>query len=84
MDAVLGGKINVKTLRGQVELTLPAETQNGRRFRLAGQGMARLNDPNRRGDLFAEVKVILPTGLTDEQRQMFKQLREAGMPEPVG
>lgn len=35
-DTVLGGKVNVRTLRGQMELTLPPETQNGRRFRLAG------------------------------------------------
>lgn len=84
VDAMLGGRVKVKTLRGQVELTLPAETQNGRRFRLAGQGMARLNDPNGRGDLFAEVKVVLPTGLTDDQRRILEQLREAGIPEPVG
>ena len=78
LDAVLGGKVTVKTLRGQIELTLPPETQNGRRFRLAGQGMARLNDPARRGDLYATVNVALPTGLTDGQRRLFEQLRDAG------
>ena len=77
VDAVLGGVAKVKTLRGQIELTLPPETQNGRRFRLAGQGMARLNDPEKRGNLYAEVNVALPTGLTDEQRQLFEQLRDA-------
>jgi DnaJ-class molecular chaperone len=68
----------VITLRGQIELTLPPETQNGRRFRLAGQGIARLNDPEKRGNLFAVVNVSLPTDLTDEQRGLFEQLREAG------
>ena len=77
LDAVLGGKATVKTLRGQIELTLPPETQNGRRFRLAGQGMARLNDPEQRGNLYAVVNVLLPTNLTDEQRQLFEQLRDA-------
>ena len=43
------GSATVTTLRGQIELTLPPETQNGRRFRLAGQGMARLNDPETAG-----------------------------------
>ena len=76
-DAVLGGVVKVPTLRGQVELTLPPETQNGRRFRLAGQGMTRLNDPERRGNLYAVVNVTLPTNLTDEQRGLFEQLREA-------
>lgn len=78
LDAVLGGKATVKTLRGQIELTLPPETQNGRRFRLAGQGMAQLNDPEQRGNLYAVVNVTLPTNLTDEQRGLFEQLRDAG------
>ena len=76
VDAVLGGVAKVRTLRGQIELTLPPETQNGRRFRLAGQGMARLNDPEKRGNLYAEVNVVLPTGLTDEQRRLFEQIRD--------
>ena len=76
VDAVLGGSATVKTLRGQIELTLPPETQNGRRFRLAGQGMARLSDPEKRGNLYAAVSVTLPTNLTDEQRHLFEQLRE--------
>ncbi|MCY4560517.1 MAG: J domain-containing protein [Chloroflexi bacterium] len=76
VDAVLGGVAKVRTLRGQIELTLPPETQNGRRFRLAGQGMARLNDPDKRGNLYAEVNVVLPTGLTDEQRHLFEQIRD--------
>ena len=79
LDAVLGGKATVKTLRGQIELTLPPETQNGRRFRLAGQGMAKLNDPESRGNLYAVVNVTLPTNLTDEQRGLFEQLREAAV-----
>ena len=79
VDAVLGGVVKVTTLRGQVELTLPPETQNGRRFRLAGQGMTRLNDPERRGNLYAAVNVTLPTNLTDEQRSLFERLRDAGV-----
>ena len=77
LDAVLGGKATVKTLRGQIELTLPPETQNGRRFRLAGQGMAKLSDPESRGNLYAVVNVSLPTNLTEEQRQLFERLRHA-------
>ena len=79
LDAVLGGAVTVPTLRGQVELTLPPATQNGRRFRLAGQGMAQLRTPERRGDLFATVSVALPQSLTPEQRNLFEQLRDAGL-----
>ena len=75
LDAVLGGTAKVKTLRGQIELTLPPATQNGRRFRLAGQGMARLNDPEGRGNLYATVNVKLPSELTPEQQALFEQLR---------
>ena len=76
-DAALGGVAIVKTLRGQIELTLPPETQNGRRFRLAGQGMSRLDDPARRGDLYATVNVVLPVNLDERQRRLFEELRDA-------
>lgn len=76
-DAVLGGAAIVKTLRGQIELTLPPETQNGRRFRLAGQGMSRLSDPARRGNLYATVNVTLPVNLNQRQRRLFEELRDA-------
>ena len=79
LDAVLGGTVMVATLRGQVELTLPPATQNGRRFRLAGQGLSHLRAPERRGDLFATVNVVLPRSLTAEQRRLFEQLRDAGL-----
>lgn len=75
-DAVLGCDVTVPTLRGQLSLTIPPETQNGRRFRLAGQGMPPLNNTGGAGDLFATVSVRLPTGLSDEERDMFRRLRD--------
>ena len=75
-DAVLGGQVTVPTLRGQVALTIPPDTQNGQCFRLAGQGMPELNNPKVRGDLFATVKVKLPTGLTAKERELFRQFKE--------
>ena len=76
-DAILGGETTVPTLRGKVALTLPPETQNGRRFRLTGQGMPVLNKSDQRGDLYATVNVKLPTGLTPEERDLFQQLRDS-------
>ncbi|MBN1659845.1 MAG: J domain-containing protein [Anaerolineae bacterium] len=73
---VLGGEIRVPTLTGQVALTIPPGTQNGRTFRLAGQGMPELRQPSQRGDLFATVQVRLPTDLTPHQRELFEQLRQ--------
>ena len=75
-DAVLGGDVTVPTLRGRLSLTIPPETQNGQRFRLAGQGMPRLNDSGVTGDLYATVSVKLPTGLNDEELDLFRRLRD--------
>ncbi len=74
VTAMLGGEIAVPTLKGKVALKVPPETQNGKIFRLAGQGMPHLNDSSH-GDLFAKIKVSLPTRLTPQERQLFEQLR---------
>jgi len=73
-DAILGGEIQVSTLGGKVALKIPPETQNGRVFRLAGQGMPQLGDP-RKGDLYAKVKVTLPTNLTEREKRLFEELK---------
>jgi curved DNA-binding protein len=64
-EALLGGEIRVGTLKGQVLLKIPAGTQPGRRFRLAGQGMPRLKADGA-GDLFVTARVAIPTKLNDE------------------
>ncbi len=74
VTAMLGGEVGVPTLKGNVALKVPPETQNSKVFRLTGQGMPHLNDSSR-GDIFAKVKVVLPTQLTPEERQLFEQLR---------
>ena len=74
VTAMLGGEVGVPTLKGKVALKVPPETQNGKVFRLAAQGMPHLNDSSR-GDLFAKIKVLLPTKLTPQERQLFEQLR---------
>jgi molecular chaperone DnaJ len=72
--AVLGGEVQVPTPKGtKLALKIPAETQNGRVFRLTGQGMAHLGKATR-GDLMAKVNVILPEKLTDKQKELFIQL----------
>ena len=82
--AVLGGEVRVPTIRGEVALTIPEGTQNGRVFRLGGQGMPIMKS-DRRGDLFAKLRVVLPEMLTDEQRALFERLQAldgAGADEP--
>ena len=71
--AILGGEVRVITpdARGLM-LRIPPETPNGKSFRLRGQGMPQLGQPDKRGDLYAEVSVVLPTHLNEEQRRLFE------------
>ena len=71
-SAMLGGEVAVPTLNGSLSLKIPPETQNGRSFRLRGKGMPQLGQPDKPGDLYAEVFVILPEHLNDEQRRLFE------------
>lgn len=73
-DAVLGGEVQVPTLKGKVLLRIPPRTQNGKVFRLAGQGMPKLGS-SAKGDLFAKVQAVLPTDLTPKEEELFQQLR---------
>lgn len=73
--AVLGGEVQVPTLKGKLSLKIPPETQNGRVFRLSGQGMPHTGRTVR-GDMFARVNLVLPTGLSDQEKELFQKLKE--------
>lgn len=73
-DAALGGEVRVPTPKGRaLALKVPAGTQGGKTFRLAGQGMPRARGGF--GDLHARVRLVLPEHLTEEQRELFERLR---------
>lgn len=74
-EAVLGGKIRVPTLEGEVELNLPEGSASGRRMRLRGKG---LGTPGERGDLFVRVGIDVPEKLTDKQRALWEELAGKG------
>jgi DnaJ-class molecular chaperone len=67
-EALLGGEVRVATLKGRVLLTVPPGTQNGRAFRLSGQGMPRLNGGTS-GDLYVRTRVVLPANLSGEAKE---------------
>ncbi len=73
--SVLGGEVQVPTLKGKLALKIPPETQNGRAFRLAGQGIPHLGGASR-GDLLAKVEVVLPTNLSPQEKELFKQISQ--------
>jgi curved DNA-binding protein len=76
--AILGGEVDVPTLTGRVRLKLPPETEDGRVFRLRGQGLPLAADPNQRGSIFAEVHLEIPRNLSEREKQLVRQLAEAG------
>ena len=72
--AMLGREALVTTPDGkQLLLTIPPETQNGRQFRLPAKRMPNLRT-GMRGNLYARVRVQLPTGLTSREKELFAEL----------
>lgn len=83
VDAVLGSEIQVPMPDGKsVVMRIPAETQNGQVFRLAGQGMPSLKG-GERGGLFVRVQVRLPKGLTPREKKLFAELAQIRKSSPV-
>jgi molecular chaperone DnaJ len=66
--AALGGSVDVPTLKGQVVLKVPAETQSGNVFRLRGKGVKSVRS-TATGDLFCRVQIETPVSLTEEQKR---------------
>ena len=74
IQAALGDRIEVPTLDGPVEVTIPPGTQWGQTFRLGGRGMPHVRTA-RRGDEYVVVQVVVPKDLTADQKA---RLREVG------
>lgn len=75
--AILGGEVKVNTLDGSVNLKVKPETQNGTTVRLKGKGFPVYKKDGLFGDLFVTYEVILPTGLTDKQKELFEQIKNS-------
>ncbi|MGV3686651.1 MAG: DnaJ C-terminal domain-containing protein [Daejeonella sp.] len=74
--AVLGNEITVDTLNGKVKLKVNPETQNGTRVKLKGKGFPIYKKEAQFGDLYITYSVKIPTGLTDKQKGLFRQVFE--------
>jgi curved DNA-binding protein len=72
---VLGGEVDVPTLKGHLSLKVPPETKAGRVFRLRGQGMPQLRDPAQKGDLLVELEPAIPQKLSPQEKELFEQLQ---------
>jgi molecular chaperone DnaJ len=74
-EAALGATVEVPTPDGRVALKIPAGTVDGAMMRIRGKGAARLNETGK-GDLLVRVRLVVPTELTDEQREVLQRFAE--------
>jgi molecular chaperone DnaJ len=83
IQAALGDRIEVPTLEAPVEVAIPAGTQHGQTFRLAGKGMPHVRT-GRRGDQYVVVQVVVPKDLNAKQKELLRQVGGlTGKPEKV-
>ena len=78
--AVLGGEVRVPTLAGDVMLSVPAETQAGKTFRLSGRGMPKLRKPADHGDFYARLIIQVPQSI---DRARARAVRRAQIAAPA-
>lgn len=76
VQAALGDTVEVPTVHGNVELTIPAGTQTGKIFRLKGKGAPRLRG-GAQGDQHVTVNIVTPTKLNDAQKEALRAFAAA-------
>ena len=72
--AALGGKIRIPTLKGEIDLKIPAGTQPDQQLRVRGGGV--IDSSKRKGDLRVQVKIEVPRSLTRKQKELLKELEK--------
>jgi curved DNA-binding protein len=72
--AVLGGKININTLSGRLNINIPKGIQNGTKLRVKGKGMPVYGKSGTYGDLFLQLNILIPTNLSKKEEELFRQL----------
>ncbi|MBW3129738.1 DnaJ C-terminal domain-containing protein [Hymenobacter profundi] len=72
--AILGGEQVVDTLSGSVKIKIKPETQNDTRLRLRGKGFPVYDQPGQFGDLYLRLTLSLPQQLTEQEKDLFRQL----------
>merc|ERR1719164_334983 len=77
VDAILGSTLRVPTVDGTIDLQMPSGTQPGTTLRAEGKGAPKLNNVNVRGSHYVKVKVEIPQKLSNKERDLVTQLKEA-------
>jgi DnaJ-class molecular chaperone len=74
-DAVLGAEISVPTITGKVKVKVPPGSKSGQVLRLRGLGAPGL-DGKSRGDQLVQLRIDVPTNLTEEGRRLVERTRD--------
>ena len=77
--AVLGGEIILDTLNGKVKVKIKAGTQNNSKIRLKEKGFPIYKQSGEYGDLILTIQISIPTLLTERQKELFKQIKNASI-----
>jgi len=82
-EAALGGEAEVETPTGRVRVRIPAGSSSGRKIRLRNRGLTVAGGAKGdKGDLLAEIRIMVPDQLTDSERSLFEQLAEESSFQP--
>ncbi len=82
VDATLGCKVDVPTVYGDVEMTIPAGTQNGTKFKLKNKGVKDMRT-NSYGDEIVQVNLEINRKLSREEKELYEKLRKLESKETV-
>ena len=83
-QAALGDEIQIPTLpEGDIQFTIPPGTQHGRTFRIKEQGVPHLRR-NGRGDLLVTIRLVVPSKLTEKQKELLHEFAKTLDKEPTG
>ena len=73
-EAALSTKANVKTIDGDISIYVPAGIQSGEKIKIEGKGYK--NGKGGRGDLILDTKIMIPKHITEEEKELFEQMKE--------
>ena len=79
MGSSAGTKLKLPTLTGHIQLTIPANSQSGQRLRIKGKGLL---SKKVHGDLFAVLKIVVPTSPDETSTQLWTELAEKNKFDP--
>ncbi len=72
-EAALGKQVDVPTIDGTAQLSIPSGVQNGTKLRLKGKGVQNLKSKDR-GDQYVEIKIVMPDNIDEDDKKIFEEL----------